>query len=316
MQEATELRAHVARALHGGADTIVRDATALFPFAGIEHVGADDRAPLVERTLYLLIAAVRDSTLDSGDVLVAELEHLADRAGVGVRALVAIVYLVERAAIDTLTLDESFGISSAPWATLSQTVRRAAFDVCGAVAERIGGGNGASSIIDPLTTLYTRAVFAAAVKREIQRSKRFGEPFALILIDVDRLDDINSRYGSGAGDRVLERIGIVVRKYFRDTDWVARVGDDTIGVLLPAIQGYNAERLAERMRVTVQERLQVHDPRSDQEFPVTISVGVLVAESVARTEKAERLIAAAQEAADRVKAEGGNRVERTTITSA
>lgn len=310
MQEATELRAHVARALHGGADAIVRDAASLFPFAGIEQVGMDDRAPLAQRLLHLLIAAIRDTTVDSGDVLVSELEFLAARTGVGARALVSIVYLVERAAIDTLALDESFGSDSTPWATLSQTVRRAAFDVCGAVAERIGGANGASGIIDPLTTLYTRAVFAAAVEREIQRSERFGEPFAVIVMDVDRLADINTRYGSGAGDRVLERIGILVRKYFRDTDWVARVDDDTFGVLLPAIQGYNAERLAERMRLTVQERLQLHDHRSDQPFPVTVSVGVLVADSVTRSDKAEQLIAAAQEAAGRAKVNGGNRIER------
>lgn len=310
MQGAAELRAHVARSLHGRAEAIVKEAIALFPYVGIEHVAPDDRAPLTERTVHLLMSAVRDSALDAGDVLVAELAQLAERKSLSARQLFTVVYLVERAAIDALALDDSFGMASAPWPTLAQAVRRAAFDVCGAVAERMGGGTAASGIHDPLTTLYTRAVFVAAVEREIQRSERFGEPFAVILIDVDRLADINTRYGYGAGNRVLERVGIVVRNYFRDTDWVARLCEDTFGVLLPAIEGHNAERLAERMRITVQERLQVHDHRSDQQFPVTISVGVLVAASVERTEKAERLIAAAQEAIDRAKVAGGNRVER------
>lgn len=313
MQGAAELSAHVARSLHGRAEAIVSDAVALFPFAGLEHVAAGDRTPLADRTLHLLLTASRDGALDAGDVLVAELAQLADRTAIGARPLFTVVYLVERAALDALALDDSFGMASAPWPMITQTVRRAAFDVCGALAERMGGGVAASGITDPLTTLHTRAVFVAAVEKEIQRSERFGEPFALILLDVDRLADINARYGYGAGDRVLERVGIVVRNYFRETDWVARLWEDTFGVLLPAIQGYNAERLAERMRVTVQERLQVHDHRSDQQFPVTISVGVVLAESVARTEQAERLIAAGEQAIDRAKEAGGNRVERAAL---
>lgn len=313
MQEATELRAHVARSLHGCTEAIVKDAVALFPFAGLEQVAADDRAPLAERAVHLLIAAARDSTLDAGDVLVTELAQLAERTGLGVQPLFTVVYLVERAALDALQLDDSFGMASAPWPMVTQTTRRAAFELCGAIAARAGGGAAGSGITDPLTTLHTRAVFVAAVDKEIQRSERFGEPFALILIDIDRLADINTRYGHGAGNRVLERVGIVVRNYFRDTDWVARLCEDTFAVLLPAIQGYNAERLAERMRVTVEERLQVHDHRSDQQFPVTISVGVVVAESVARTEKAERLIAAGEQAIDRAKLAGGNRVERAVL---
>lgn len=313
-QEAGELRAQVARSLHGRADAIVRDAVALFPFAGIEQVAADDRTPLTERIVHLLMSAVRDSALDGGDILVSELAQLAERKNVGARALFTVVYLVERAAVDALTLDDSFGMASAPWPTLAQTVRRAAFDLCGALAERMGGGVVGPTITDPLTTLHTRAVFVAAVEKEIQRSERFGEPFALILFDIDRLADINSRYGYGAGDRVLERVGILIRSYFRDTDWVARLGDDTFAVLLPNIEGHNAERLAERVRVTVQERLQLHDHRSDQQFPVTVSVGALVAASVERKDKAEPLIASADAAVDRAKVAGGNRVERTDFT--
>lgn len=314
IQDAGELRAHVARSLHGHAEVIARDAVALFPFAGVEQVAADDRAPLAERIVHLLTSAVRDSALDGGDILVSELAQLAERKNLSARTLFTVVYLVERAAVDALTLDDSFGMTAAPWPTLAQTVRRAAFDLCGAMAERVGGGAMAPTITDPLTTLHTRAVFVAAVEKEIQRSERFGEPFALMLIDVDRLADINGRYGYGAGDRVLERVGILVRKYFRDTDWVARLGEDTFAVLLPNIVGHNAERLAERMRITVQERLQLHDHRSDQAFPVTISVGVLIADSVERSEQAERLITAGQEAIDRAKIAGGNRIERAVFT--
>ena len=62
----------------------------------------------------------------------------------------------------------------------------------------------------------------AALDKEIQRAERFDHPFSLILIDVDHLSDINARHGYGVGDRVLERIGILMRNYFREQDWVAR----------------------------------------------------------------------------------------------
>jgi diguanylate cyclase (GGDEF)-like protein len=313
MQEAAELPAHVARSLQGRAEAIVKDVVALYPFAGLEAVGADDRMSLTDRALQLIIAAIRDGTLDSQHAAVSEVAQLADQHHVTVRALFTIVYLVERAALDGLALDDSSDLASAPWPVLAQTVRRAAFDFCAALAEHLKGA-GDARITDALTTLHTKAAFVTALDKEIQRSERLGEPFALILIDVDRLADINARYGYGAGDRVLERVGIVVRNYFRDADWVARLAEDTFAVLLPAIQGYNAERLAERMRVSVEERLQVHDHRSDQQFPVTISVGVLVAESVERTVKAEQLIAAAERAIERAKQAGGNRVERATLT--
>lgn len=87
-----------------------------------------------------------------------------------------------------------------------------------------------------------------------------------MLLGVDRLADINATHGYGAGDRVIERVGIVVRSYFRDTDWVARVVGDTFAVLLPETERLNAERLADRVRIVVSTRLQLHDYRSDQEF--------------------------------------------------
>ena len=194
-------------------------------------------------------------------------------------------------------------------ATPTQIVHRASLDACAALSECLSGAF-ETSVTDALTTQHTRPVFQAALEKEVQRSERFGHPFALVLVAVDHLADINARHGFGSGDRVLERVGIVVRSYFRDTDWVARLTGDTFGVLLPETQGANAERLAERMRVTVQERLQLHDHRSDQQFPVTVSVGVLIAESVDQHVKAERLLAAAEQAVTRAKHGGGNRVVR------
>jgi GGDEF domain-containing protein len=60
----------------------------------------------------------------------------------------------------------------------------------------------------------------------------------------------------------------------------------------------------------VKERLQLHDYRSDQLFPVTVSVGVVIAESVDRSVRAEHVLTEAKEAVGRAKKAGRDRVER------
>ena len=203
--------------------------------------------------------------------------------------LFGLVYVVERAALDELALDESFGATSEPWPALAQIVRRASFDVLAAYAGHLEITPGDKALVDPLTTLHTRPVLVAALEKEIQRAERFGHPFALILMDVDRLADINAKHGYGSGDRVLERLGILLRNYFREQDWVARFAGDAIAVLLPETQREHAELLAERVRTTVEGRMALHDYRSEEQVPVTVSVALVFAESVDPSVRAEQL---------------------------
>ncbi len=196
---------------------------------------------------------------------------------------------------------------------VAQIVRRSSFDVLSAFSTNLTMEPGDSAIVDPLTTLHTRAVFLAALEKEIQRSERFGHPFALILLDVDHLADINAKHGYGSGDRVLERIGFTVRNYFREQDWVARYAGDSFAVLLPETHREHAEQLADRIRGTVETRLELHDYRSDEQVPVTVSVGVLIAEAVDQSVRAEQLLDDVKEAVDRAKQAGRNRLERVNV---
>ncbi len=310
VQDVVELRMHVARALQGRAEAIVKDTIAIYPFAGMESIAVENLARLAGLIFQLVTHAIREGTLDSRTAAVVELGLMMGEKEIDLRGAFNISYLLERSALDELAVEESFGATSQPWPVITQMVRRASFDVCAAFSEYATREKGHAGIIDSLTTLHTRTVFLAALEREIQRAERFGRPFALILLDVDHLAGINSTHGYGAGDRIIERIGIVVRNYFRETDWVARSSGDTFAVLLPEIQGVDAERLADRVRIMVQERLQLHDYRSDQQFPVTVTAGVLVAETVDRSVRAEQLLTDAKEAVNHAKKAGRNRVHR------
>ena len=313
VEDYTELRAHIARVLGRRGASIVDEAVAVFPFARLGAVHPDSHRALAERILQLLAFAAREGGVEAHQELLGELCQAAENARLGIAELFSIVYLVERAVLDELALDESFGATSEPWTVLAQIVRRSSFDLLAGCAERVETRQYDRALVDPLTTVHTKAVFVAALDKEIQRSERFGHPFALVLIDVDRLAVINAEQGYGSGDRVLERLGILMRKYFREQDWVARVAGDTFAVLMPETQPAHADLVAERLRTTVEARMALHDYRNDQQVPVTVSVAVVIAASVAAHRRAEDLLDEARVTMERAKAAGGNRVETAQI---
>jgi diguanylate cyclase (GGDEF)-like protein len=316
LSESLELRNHVARSIEQQRSTIVSEAVAVFPFAGLETADPDLHNRLARLILQLLVLAARDGEIDARNDVVGELRQTLDDRQIAVKQLFGLVYLVERATLDELAIDESFGATSEPWPALAQCVRRSSFSLLAAYAERLNREPGGGALTDMLTTMHTRAVLVAATDKEIQRAERFRHPFALILIDVDRLSEINARHGYGSGDRVLERLGILVRTYFREQDWSGRFSGDVFGVLLPETPREHAVHLAERLRTTVEERMALHDYRSEKSVAVTVTIGVVFAESVDRTIRAEQLFDEAQQAVQRAKSAGRNRVEKVEISAA
>lgn len=128
------------------------------------------------------------------------------------------------------------------------------------------------STIDPLTGLFNRTFFFAAVEREIARSARTGRGFCLLMMDLDELKEINDRHGHFYGDRVLRGVGDVIRSGGRRIDTAARYGGDEFVVLLPETDPTGAYVLAEKVRSGVAE-LQV-DIAGTRLQP-SVSVGVV-----------------------------------------
>jgi diguanylate cyclase (GGDEF)-like protein len=136
-----------------------------------------------------------------------------------------------------------------------------------------------------------------------------------VLLDVN-LSDLNAGHGYGFGDRALERLGILMRSYFREHDWVGRQEEDAFAVVLPDTAPEHARVLAEQVRAMVEEWLALHDHRSDRIVPVTVSVEVLIAQLVDAKATAADLLAQAQLALTRAKEAGRNRVERIDMKGA
>ena len=128
------------------------------------------------------------------------------------------------------------------------------------------------STIDPLTSLFNRGFFFAALEREIARSARSGRGFCLLMMDLDELKAINDRYGHFHGDRVLREVGRVVAAGVRRIDTAARYGGDEFVVLLPETDPTGAYVLAEKVRQGV-EGMALDLP--DAEISPSISIGVV-----------------------------------------
>jgi diguanylate cyclase (GGDEF)-like protein len=308
-----ELRRHICGMLRMRSAMIVNGALGDFSFPVTEVAGSELALGFAERVVLLLEAAARDGEIDPRSPDLSDLRLLARDRGVPMRQLFELVYRLERSGLDELALDESLGATSGSWPRVAEALRRASFEVLAALADHLAQETGADALTDGLTTLHTRAVLLAALEKELRRSKRFGHPFALIVFDVDRLTTINQQHGYGVGDRVLERIGIVLRNYFREQDWVSRCAGDRFAVLLPETTDEHAILLADRVRLTVQERLTLPDYKSDTPVSVTVSLAVVIALAVDAGVRADQVLREAEQAVKRAKHSGRNRVERVEL---
>jgi diguanylate cyclase (GGDEF)-like protein len=311
-----DLRQRVSTVLTGHSDAITADTVAMFPYTGAETLDFEYCGRIGELLVRLLAMAVRDGRVDPRGGFVANLRTFVLERSLAMDQLFTFAYLTERTALDELALNDSIGATAEAWPLVAQLVRRGSFDVLAAFTTRAQLDPQDASIIDRLTTLHTRALFDTVLVKEAERAGRFGHPFSLILFDVDRLSAINELHGYGVGDKILERLGILIRKYFRQHDWVARHGEDAIAVLLMGTDAEHASDLAERVRSTVEERLGFTDHRTDQPVPVTISAAVVNVQGIAGTAiDPERLLTEAEAALDRAKQLGRNRVESISGSS-
>ena len=305
-----DLRHQISATLAEQADIITADTVAIFPYSGSEELDTEYCHRIGQLLTQMLGFAVRDGRLDARGGFVGDLNRVILERSLSVERLFTFAYLTERTALDELALSETIGATSEPWPIVAQLVRRASFDLLAAYTERAQLEPAGSTMVDRLTTLYSRVLFDAVLAKEVDRAGRFGHALSLILFDVDRLSAINEDFGYGVGDKVLERLGILLRTYFRQHDWVARHSEDLLVVLLSQTDPERVIELAERVRHTVEERLWFTDHRTDRQVPVTVSAAVVnVPVSIGDVIDPERLLAIGEAAVERAKRQGRNRVE-------
>jgi len=131
------------------------------------------------------------------------------------------------------------------------------------------------SRVDGLTNLSNRRHFDEMLATEINRMSRSNQPLTFILCDIDYFKNYNDTYGHLGGDDCLRKVAKSIKLNFsRPSDIVARYGGEEFAVILPDVKKEAAIKLAERMRVNLQELGLPHES-SVVEKTVTLSAGVI-----------------------------------------
>ncbi|CAH0355707.1 diguanylate cyclase [Aquabacterium sp. CECT 9606] len=156
---------------------------------------------------------------------------------------------------------------------------------------------------DALTGLLNRRAIEYLLDREAQRLHRFGEPFTVLMVDIDHFKRINDRLGHAAGDAVLCAVSQALQAQAREVDRVARFGGEEFCVLLPHTLHEGALLAAERLRHAIS---QINIPWADETITVTISTGLATAND--SLEALASLLRRADDALYQAKAEGRNKV--------
>lgn len=156
------------------------------------------------------------------------------------------------------------------------------------------------SLTDKLTGLFNRSKIDAAIEREIARSQRFGQPFSLIMLDIDHFKSVNDTYGHQVGDKVLIAVSSVLSGNTRETDILGRWGGEEFIVICPHTDDVGILNLAEGLRL----KFEAYD------FPVvehkTASFGVT---TYRNGDQPTEIVRRADEALYAAKNSGRNRVE-------
>ena len=159
---------------------------------------------------------------------------------------------------------------------------------------------------DPLTALLNRRALTERLTAEMERALRYDGTVALLLLDLDHFKRVNDTYGHLVGDAVLRGVAGLLREEVRACDLVARYGGEEFLVVLPETDDAGAMAFAERVR----ERVAGHEFRGREDgraLRLTASIGVATFPA-ARIESVEDLVARADAALYRAKADGRDRV--------
>ncbi len=178
---------------------------------------------------------------------------------------------------------------------------RATLKQCTPYQERRAEEAQQQAAVDMLTGLSTYRVLRDRLAFEVERSKRSGEGFAVLFLDLDRFKAVNDQFGHEAGNEILRAVAEEVRQAVRASDVAARYGGDEFVVILTRTDMEGGARVAEALRAGIEG---VGRRLGYAPGVVTVSVGL--AEFDPRQPSDGDLLVTADRALYRAKAAGRN----------
>jgi two-component system cell cycle response regulator len=125
--------------------------------------------------------------------------------------------------------------------------------------------------IDSLTGLFNRRAFEKKIGEEFERSKRYGHPLSVVILDIDNFKKINDTYGHHGGDAALVRISEILRERSRRSDFPSRFGGEEFVLVLPETDQDSAIQVAKKFHEEIRS---CSFGTVDKPFVLTVSMGL------------------------------------------
>ncbi len=171
-----------------------------------------------------------------------------------------------------------------------------------------------ASLLDPLTGAGNRRALDDALDVVTRAADRDGEPFVLIMLDIDHFKSVNDAHGHAAGDQVLCQVAEAIAAIIRPCDASFRAGGEEFVVIAAGATLEQAQKLAERLRIAIAE---LRYTSADLTAPIEVTASLGLAEYL-EGETRDSLYKRADDALYEAKRSGRNRLhlsERTISLS-
>ncbi len=156
---------------------------------------------------------------------------------------------------------------------------------------------------DALTGLYNRVAFDSQLGRLLEQASHEQTEHSLLYLDLDRFKVVNDTCGHIAGDELLRQITAVIKQSIRSNDILARLGGDEFGILLESCPIDAAEKIANQVRLSIQD---FRFAWGDKHFNVGVSIGLVGIDH--ESEGVEQILSLADTACYAAKDAGRNQV--------
>jgi diguanylate cyclase (GGDEF)-like protein len=167
------------------------------------------------------------------------------------------------------------------------------------------------AVCDELTGLYNRRFLEESATERFEKGAVRLRLFSLMMMDLDKIHDVNTCYGNKAGDLVFISTAEVLRSTTRTGDICARLSGDEFAILLPDTKSDEAYAIAERIRQTlpVKKIAVPGNPDGTGQAEIVVNISIGIASAPVHADTWEALSQAADNALHRSKSLGRNRVE-------
>ncbi len=159
------------------------------------------------------------------------------------------------------------------------------------------------AMTDPLTMLANRNQYNIKLSEAAAVALRYQQPFALMLLDLDKFKPVNDLYGHPMGDLLLQHVAQVLLASCRETDTVARLGGDEFAIILPSSQKtLDTEALSKRIISEVSK------PVTIEEHTIQVGISIGISTFPDHSDNIEQLQVQADDALYQAKKNGRNTV--------